>query len=39
MPKPSSGELMISGGTAGWPGEPFVLGDWSDTEAFAWGEG
>ena len=23
----------------GWPGEPFVLGPWSDTEPFAWGEG
>ena len=37
MPDPSSGVLTISGGTAGWPGEPFVLGPWSTTEAFAWG--
>ena len=37
MPDPASGVLMITGGTAGWPGEPFVLGPWSDTEAFAWG--
>lgn len=39
MPKPSGASLLISGGTAGWPGEPFVLGPWSDTEAFPWGEG
>jgi hypothetical protein len=39
MPDPASRELMISGGTATWPGEPFVLGPWSDTEAFSWGEG
>jgi hypothetical protein len=31
--------LVIRGGTAGWPGEPFILGDWHDTEPFAWGEG
>ena len=31
--------LVIRGGAAAWDGEPFVLGDWSDTEAFAWGEG
>ena len=37
MPDPTSGVLTITGGTAGWPGEPFVLGPWSDTEAFAWG--
>jgi hypothetical protein len=37
MPDPASGVLMITGGTAGWPGEPFVLGPWSDTEAFGWG--
>ena len=36
MPDPASGVLTITGGTAGWPGEPFVLGPWSDTEAFAW---
>jgi hypothetical protein len=39
MPSPSDGSLLVSGGTAGWPGEPFVLGPWSDTEPFAWGEG
>ena len=38
MPDPTAGELMITGGTAAWPGEPFVLGPWSDTEAFGWGE-
>ncbi len=31
--------LVIRGGTATWDGEPFVLGPWHDTEAFAWGEG
>ena len=30
--------LVIRGGTAGWPGEPFILGGWHDTEPFAWGE-
>jgi len=28
--------LTIRGGTAGWPSEPFVLGPWTDTEAFPW---
>lgn len=31
--------LLITGGTAGWDGEPFILGEWHDTEAFPWGEG
>jgi hypothetical protein len=31
--------LLVRGGTAGWPGEPFILGEWHDTEAFPWGEG
>ena len=31
--------LVIRGGAATWDGEPFVLGAWHDTEAFAWGEG
>jgi hypothetical protein len=31
--------LVIRGGAATWPGEPFVLGPWHDTEPFAWGEG
>ncbi len=31
--------LVIRGGTAAWGGEPFVLGDWHDTEPFPWGEG
>lgn len=30
--------LLIRGGTAGWDGEPFILGEWHDTEAFPWGE-
>jgi hypothetical protein len=39
MPDPAAGRLLITGGTAGWPGEPFILGDWTDTESFPWGEG
>jgi hypothetical protein len=39
MPDPAAGRLLVTGGTAGWPGEPFVLGPWTDTEAFPWGEG
>lgn len=31
--------LVIRGGTAGWPAEPFILGDWHDTEPFVWGQG
>jgi hypothetical protein len=31
--------LTITGGTAEWDGEPFILGPWHDTEVFAWGEG
>jgi hypothetical protein len=31
--------LVIRGATAAWDGEPFVLGDWHDTEPFPWGEG
>jgi hypothetical protein len=30
--------LLIRGGTAGWPGEPFELGPWRDTAPFPWGE-
>ena len=37
MPDQASGVLTITGATAGWPGEPFVLGPWSDTEDFIWG--
>jgi hypothetical protein len=39
MPDPAAGRLLLTGGTAGWPGEPFILGAWTDTEAFPWGEG
>jgi hypothetical protein len=39
MPDPSAAALLVTGGTAGWPGEPFVLGPWTDTETFPWGEG
>ena len=38
-PDPAAGRLLVTGGTAGWPGEPFVLGPWTDTESFPWGEG
>ncbi len=31
--------LVIRGGTAGWDGEPFILGPWHDTDPFPWGEG
>ena len=31
--------LVLTGGSAGWPGEPFILGPWSETEPFPWGEG
>ena len=27
------GRWRSRGGTAGWPGEPFVLGPWTDTDA------
>jgi hypothetical protein len=32
----ASEALTVGGGTAGWPAEPFVLGPWTDTEAFPW---
>ncbi len=32
----ASGPLTITGSTAGWPAEPFILGSWTDTDAFAW---
>ncbi len=31
--------LTIVGATASWPGEPFILGPWNDTEAFPWDAG
>lgn len=31
--------LRVTGATATWPGEPFVLGPWTETEAFPWAEG
>lgn len=37
MPDPAAGQLLLSGGIAHWPGEPFVLGEWQDTQAFPWG--
>jgi hypothetical protein len=32
----ASEALTVRGSTAGWPAEPFVLGPWTDTEAFPW---
>ena len=32
----ASGPLAITGSTAGWPGEPFILGPWVTTDTFAW---
>ncbi len=32
----AAGPLTITGGTAGWPGEPFVLGPWANTDPFTW---
>jgi hypothetical protein len=31
--------LTVTGETAGWPGEPFILGPWTPTEAFPWEPG
>jgi len=28
--------LTVTGGTAGWPGEPFILGPWTNTDSFPW---
>jgi len=36
LPDPGT-PLAITGGTATWPGEPFVLGPWTNTEPFPWG--
>jgi hypothetical protein len=36
LPEPGT-PLSVTGGTATWPGEPFVLGHWTDTEPFPWG--
>ena len=33
----ASADLSVTGGTAAWPSEPFVLGPWTTTEAFPWG--
>ena len=32
----ATGPLAISGSTAGWPGEPFILGPWVDTDTLNW---
>ncbi len=29
--------LSVTGSTAGWPAEPFLLGPWTTTTAFPWG--
>ena len=31
-----TGPLAISASTAGWPGEPFILGPWVDTDTLNW---
>jgi hypothetical protein len=31
--------VTVTGETAGWPGEPFILGPWTSTEAFPWEPG
>ena len=31
-----TGPLAITGSTAGWPGEPFILGKWVDTDTLDW---
>ena len=31
--------LVVTGETAGWPGEPFILGTWTPTEPFPWEAG
>lgn len=36
---PETAPLVITGATAGWPGEPFVLGPWTQTEPFDWPQG
>ena len=35
LPEPAA-HLVLTGGSATWPGEPFVLGPWTDTEPFTW---
>ncbi len=32
----ASGPLAITGATAGWPSEPFILGPWVTTDTFPW---
>ena len=32
----ATGPLAITGSTAGWPGEPFILGPWVTTDTFDW---
>ena len=32
----ATGPLAITGSTAGWPGEPFILGRWVDTDTLNW---
>ena len=31
--------LTVIGQTASWPGEPFILGPWTSTDPFPWGQG
>jgi hypothetical protein len=34
-----TGTLQFTGATAGWDGEPFILGPWEETESFLWPTG
>ncbi len=31
--------MTVTGATATWPGEPFILGPWTSTEPFPWAQG
>jgi hypothetical protein len=39
LERTDDGSLSVTGATAGWPGEPFILGPWSTTESFPWEPG
>jgi hypothetical protein len=36
LERTADGSVSVTGATAGWPGEPFILGPWSTTESFPW---
>ena len=37
LPESGHARWRSPAGTATWPGEPFVLGPWTNTEPFPWG--